>query len=167
MTREGQSGTQGQTRASHVRGRHRQTKGQEGSHTDSLTLPALVGSRGGPPAPQPGVGALTIHVTAQHGFIQGVHTALLQPLLGWGCVQADEVLGLTGPTCVTPRPPSPPFGGSAYLLPTSRYEESGGPYLPEGGIGGAFQGPAMAMEQLSSILDGFGDSVPFTKEAYA
>lgn len=36
--------------------------------------------------------ALTIHVTAQHGFLQGMHTVLLQPLLGWGGVQADEVL---------------------------------------------------------------------------
>lgn len=52
--------------------------------------------------------ALTIHITAQHGFLQWVHTALLQPLLDWGCVQADEVLGLTGTTCT-----------SASALPTS------------------------------------------------
>lgn len=45
--------------------------------------------------------ALTVHIAAQHGFLQWVHTALLQPLLDWGRVQADEVLGLTGAICTS------------------------------------------------------------------
>lgn len=45
--------------------------------------------------------ALTVHIAAQHGFLQWVHTTLLQPLLDWGRVQADEVLGLTGATCTS------------------------------------------------------------------
>ena len=134
----------------------------------------------GPPAHQPSALRLTVHITAQHGFLQWVHTALLQPLLDWGCVQADEVLGLTGqpihqPLCVTPLPslsPSPWWPQTVSFTPAicSLYLLSGtgkwGPYLTEGCVGGAFQGPAVAVQQLSSILDGLGDSVPFTKEAY-
>lgn len=48
--------------------------------------------------------------------------------------------------------------------PSSGKRKSG-PYLSEWGVGGVFQGPTVAVEQLPSILDGFGDSVPFTKEA--
>lgn len=66
--------------------------------------------------------ALTVHVTAQHGFFQWVHTALLQPLLGWGCVQANEVLGREGnlylsPLCSTLLPsPALPFGSLRHCV---------------------------------------------------
>lgn len=49
------------------------------------------------------------------------------------------------------------------LLPSG--ERTCGPYLAEWGVGGVFQGPTVAVQQLASILDGFGDSIPFTKEA--
>lgn len=151
----------------------RHSKGEEGSEQRDAAV--------GPPAHPPSARALTVHVAAQHGFVQRVHTALLQPLLGWGRVQAQEVLRLTGATCTSvPRgsgpaspPPACPFGGLRFcifylgpstLLPSGAGEW--GPYLEKGGAGGAFQGPTVAVQQLSSILDGFGDSVPFTKEAY-
>lgn len=63
---------------------------------DNLTLPGPCGNQRRAllhtsPSPE----ALTVHVAAQHGFFKGVHATLLQPLLGRGRVQADEVLGLT------------------------------------------------------------------------
>lgn len=70
------------------------------------------------PAPR----ALTIHVAAQHGFFEGMHTTLLQPLLGRGRVQADEVLGLREEVCRllcnAPFPSlTPPSAGLRLSLP--------------------------------------------------
>lgn len=61
----------------------------------------------------------------------------------------------------------PPVSPCPHLLShaPARWKRTCGPYLAEWRVGGVFQGPTVAVQQLASILDGFGDSIPFTKEA--
>lgn len=98
---------------------------------------------------------LTVHVTAQHGLLQGMSTALLQSFFGWGRVQTDEVLeGTITAGFTSPIP----------CCPVPAVCQGVGPYLAERGTGWVFHSPAVAVQQLPGVLDSFGHCIPFAKK---